>query len=257
MPDKQPDKPQVPDNSASPLPNRCSWIKTTRWPKTSEQRTELIDGILRDTLASCPLADWTSDKGKKTAENFRENLNLMATPKLMFLRYMSDPESPPLTDAEMVEFAKKSRVSHDVNFDQWMHDGIFTFFYTWLRRGIMEVRGEVKAIENIYCAVAERGADGKPTLSPCQREMSLAWLNHTGWSKPASGPAVVVNMPQVAGAVGEDQRDKFDQLAKIAAENEEQAAIIEALMRGKAKKPSPLATVPSDEAALREVEKNG
>jgi hypothetical protein len=207
------------------------------YPVTSEDRQKLIDDTLRDFVLACPVIN--KDDPAAIA-NMREELATFSSSKLMYLKLSSQFDAPP-SDEEIMANVKKMRMTHD-GCRGWDNDSHFQFFRRWLRRGVIESTIELRALEVVYEGVSRRDANNKPVLDAAAREFSLAVLEHTGWNKPVAPTTTVNNYIATPGEIDKQKRAKFDELAKIASENEEAAGIIEAMKRGKnAKKESPLA----------------
>ena len=187
--DKQP---TTPDNSGTLLPKRHTWKTTTHYPKSTPERTKLIESILADTLATVPIAEAETDRGRLQVEVYRQNLTLMSSDKLRYLRYSSDPDSK-MDEASIRKAVRNRRSSHNLNFDRFYHDGIFVFFYNILRKYGIESKIELRTLEGIYFAVSRHNRAGKPVIDEAFRDMAKIVVAHTNYAK--GGPMIVQNFP--------------------------------------------------------------
>lgn len=223
------------------------------FPKSEKKRDALIDKVLKDFVDACPVLDRSN---AAAVANMRESISTFSSSKLIFLE-LSAQQDGPLDEDAIRQYLKRMRLTHQI-MDECKADRTFLFFRTWLRRGVIEATIELKALEVVNEAVSRRDEKGKPVLDAASREMSLAILSHSGWSRPTTTPINVNTFVTTPGQVDAEKRKTFDELAKLAAENEEQAAIVAAIAKGRSKaKESPLAIGLADEQMLKDVEKNG
>jgi len=208
--------------------------------------------VLKDFLDSCPAVDRDNEL---VVANMRKGLEEMSSSKLMYLQLSSQFDSPP-SDEELMKHIKAMRLTHN-GCRNWDLDRRFQFYRQWLRRGVIEMSLELRAIEVVYQAISRRDETGKPVIDTAARDMSLAVLNHTGWSKAPDKQPPQVNVNNLImqpGQTDEDKRKVYEDLTRIARENEEQAAIIEALKKRKNPSSALAVVTTDDEKVLKEVE---